>query len=335
MISTIGSIYLRQLAEGVIKNGGDIDGVLARADIPTALFYEGNSRVSSGQVARFMRALWKVSGDEMLAFMDQPCRQGTFGLITRLVSRASTLEVAFNEHIHFMNVIRGDFRTRLQVNGDECRFLVDGTVKQGLSSHIIELLWMVMWHRMSSWMIGKRIILKGAGFKGDYSQASSDNRILLPCDNVYNEAHNYICFDREYLDAPIIRSEAEFKRYVEKAPFSYFDVNVSDDSTISKVKKLLEDKIAIDETPDVETVAEELNISKQTLHRYLSKDGTNFQKIKDEMRRDIAIDKLINTGISVSDLSHQLGFSEPSSFTRAFKHWTGLAPAIYRKHSSE
>ena len=51
--------------------------------------------------------------------------------------------------------------------------------------------------------------------------------------------------------------------------------------------------------------------------------------IKDEIRRDLAIDYLVMSKRNITNISIALGFSEPRSFTRAFKHWTGVSPSKY------
>jgi AraC-like DNA-binding protein len=51
--------------------------------------------------------------------------------------------------------------------------------------------------------------------------------------------------------------------------------------------------------------------------------------IKDEMRRDLAIDYLLISNRNITNISTVLGFSEPRSFTRAFKQWTGVSPSKY------
>lgn len=82
--------------------------------------------------------------------------------------------------------------------------------------------------------------------------------------------------------------------------------------------------------PDFISVAAELCVSPQTLRRKLQAENTSYQNIKDSLRRDIAIDKLVNEHLSVAEIGQLLGFVEPASFTRAFKQWTGVSPAEYR-----
>ncbi|NKN98479.1 helix-turn-helix domain-containing protein, partial [Weissella cibaria] len=54
------------------------------------------------------------------------------------------------------------------------------------------------------------------------------------------------------------------------------------------------------------------------------------QAIKDELRRDVAIQKLIKTRLPVAIIGNQIGFDDPTTFHRAFKRWTGSSPKAYR-----
>ena len=52
--------------------------------------------------------------------------------------------------------------------------------------------------------------------------------------------------------------------------------------------------------------------------------------LEDEVRCQVAIDKLLNEGSRVADVAELLGFTEPSSFVRSFKSWTGYTPKAYK-----
>ena len=75
-----------------------------------------------------------------------------------------------------------------------------------------------------------------------------------------------------------------------------------------------------------------MNTSALTMYRRLQQEGTSYQKIKDNIRREVAINKLAKEKLSVDQVSEIVGFVEPRSFTRAFKHWTGLTPRSYCKY---
>lgn len=77
-------------------------------------------------------------------------------------------------------------------------------------------------------------------------------------------------------------------------------------------------------------VASALHLSEKTLQRRLKDENASYQAILDETRRELAQQYLREGRVSVCEVTFRLGFSDQSSFTRAFKRWTGTAPGAYR-----
>lgn len=85
--------------------------------------------------------------------------------------------------------------------------------------------------------------------------------------------------------------------------------------------------------PQIEQAAQYVGLTEQTLRRHLKKDDYSFQRLKDDTRRDMAISYITQKEHSIENIAFRLGFSEASTFIRAFKKWTGLTPLAYRKIS--
>ena len=83
--------------------------------------------------------------------------------------------------------------------------------------------------------------------------------------------------------------------------------------------------------PTIDAVAQNLHYSVRTLCRRLAAEGTTFQAIKDEVRRDIAIQRLTRSGDAIAEIAYDVGFDNPTAFHRAFRHWTGSTPNAYRR----
>jgi AraC-like DNA-binding protein len=77
-------------------------------------------------------------------------------------------------------------------------------------------------------------------------------------------------------------------------------------------------------------VAEAVGLSARTLQRRLADAGTSLRELVDDARRHAAIEVLGRGDVSITELAFLLGFSETSAFDRAFKRWTGKAPADFR-----
>ena len=80
----------------------------------------------------------------------------------------------------------------------------------------------------------------------------------------------------------------------------------------------------------VEDVARGLGMSERTLLRRLSDEGLSFTEILQQLRRDLAVRYLTDRKLQVSKIAWLLGFQEVSSFTHAFKRWTGKTPSKMR-----
>lgn len=76
----------------------------------------------------------------------------------------------------------------------------------------------------------------------------------------------------------------------------------------------------------VTRIAGEMAMSRQTLYRKLRAEGTTFEAIFDELRRELALDYIGERKVSVNQAAYLTGFSDPSAFSRAFKRWTGKSP---------
>jgi AraC-like DNA-binding protein len=80
------------------------------------------------------------------------------------------------------------------------------------------------------------------------------------------------------------------------------------------------------------TIASQLGLSRQSLFRKLKAEGVTFEEVLDGMRHTLALRYLNGEGLSVKETAFRLGFSEPASFSRAFKRWTGTRPVEARRN---
>lgn len=81
----------------------------------------------------------------------------------------------------------------------------------------------------------------------------------------------------------------------------------------------------------VQLVAARLALGERTLHRQLRAAGTSYQAIFDAVRMQRCVQQLGHDTRPTKEIAYGLGFSEPSNLYRAFKRWTGLTVAEYRK----
>jgi len=97
-------------------------------------------------------------------------------------------------------------------------------------------------------------------------------------------------------------------------------------SSRSEVERTLEALLPTGEI-GMDRIAREVGCSRQTLYRRLKEEGTTFERVLDSLRRRMALRFIDRDGLGVKQTAYMLGFSEPASFSRAFKRWTGRSPS--------
>ena len=79
-----------------------------------------------------------------------------------------------------------------------------------------------------------------------------------------------------------------------------------------------------------EEVAASLALSDRTLQRRLHAEGTSFQDLLNEARRELARKYLADPRYALGQVAYMLGFADQSNFFRACRRWFGVAPGQYR-----
>ena len=155
-------------------------------------------------------------------------------------------------------------------------------------------------------------------------------RHFFPCPVTYNQPYNTVTFSARHLDARLIRDEAQLNEFLALAPYyMVIEPHASGLSITHQIREILGDDFQ-QELPSFEELTDLLAMSARTLRRRLDKEGTSYQRIKDNARRDVAISLLSRDGLTVSEVAEHVGFSDPSAFHRSFKKWTGQSPGSYR-----
>jgi AraC-like DNA-binding protein len=142
-----------------------------------------------------------------------------------------------------------------------------------------------------------------------------------------------IIFSRADIMEPLATGDPALARVNDEQTQSYLDSFLAQTTAHEVVEKIVE-KLASG-PPSQQQIADSLHISNRTLQRKLKSEGTSFMDLLQDTRLQLARKYLGQRSRSVVETSYLLGFSEPSTFSRAFKRWTGMAPAEYRESGKD
>lgn len=326
-----GTISVHLVEEALVEarvRGLPVDALLTAAGIAPALLQDPDARVPATHYAALWLGLAQALSCEFFAMDSHPMRPGSFTLMCRSAHGAPTVGQALRRALRFINLILDDFEAQLTREGERAAIVLkEGEVPRRAFTYCT--FWLIV-YGLTCWLAGRRIPLRAASFRCPEPPYTDDYRTLFTHDLHFGRSRTRLEFDAAVLDLPVKRSETELKTFLRKAPANILVKYRSNDSLTVRVRQGLRGQPPT-EWPDFETLAAGLHMSASTLRRRLDGEGESYQSIKDSLRRDLAIQCLTRGEASVADIAARLGFSEPSSFHRAFKKWTGLQPREYRR----
>ncbi|SDX71841.1 AraC family transcriptional regulator [Marinobacter mobilis] len=327
---TVSRHFVQAALCGAESAGLDTARLLRLAGISPDLLKIEKSRVSSGQYSRLMQVIWTEMGDEFGGMGPRRCRTGTFATMCDLVIDCATLEAVYERAFQFSRLFEPTVCMRLETSGEQARLieLIEGEINDPMFFLRESIL--VIWHRLGSWLIGQPVELTSAAFNYSEPEHGDEYRHIFHCPLSFGASETCLSFDKRFLSAPVIRDKSEMRQFLKTSPADLLSRPDESNTYSGRIRALIGRDFS-KPLPDFERIATELHTSPQTLRRRLKQENTSFQEIKDLLRRDLAIYFLGRPELPINDIAHRVGFTEPSTFHRAFKKWTGVTPGAYRE----
>jgi AraC-like DNA-binding protein len=324
---TVAIQQVQHIVLGARHRGLDVEPLLLRAGIAPALLEAPLARISQRQYAALIRVLRRRLRDELWGLLSRPLAPGSFGRCMRQLVRCATLGEALREGCAHYHLLQDDFVPRLAVHDGmaHVQFMLRRPAEPRLDYGVKAF--MLITFNAASWLVARRIPLLGVDYTAGHGSTDTSRVYQVPVRN--GQPHVGLSFEARWLDLPVVQSPQSLREFFATAPANLIIKYRDTSSLTDRIRRLLRKSVG-GEMPSLDEVSDTLAVTPQTLRRRLRDEGRGFQQIKDETRRDAAIDLLLHTPLALPEVAARLGFSEASTFHRAFKQWTGVAPGAYR-----
>ena len=306
--------------------------LLEAADIDPSHVINADRRIDVPRMQRFWRLAVEATGDDNFglhaAEQLQPATLQGLGLA---VLASDTLYDGLKRLVRFSQVLS----TGLQIDLEEEGEFVDIVYNYAPSDFGADFTWQVFDFSIGVILVMCRLTL------GEYVSPFSVETMrpapedvdqfesLLGSRVAFDAPKSRIRFVRSDIMDQLVTANADLARVndeqVETYLASFLDVSTSRE-VVGKIVQHLPDG-----PPSQKQIAEALNVSNRTLQRKLKDEGTSFIDLLQDTRLQLAEKYLAQPQRSIVEIAYLLGFSEPSTFSRAFKRWTGLAPVDFRE----
>lgn len=180
-------------------------------------------------------------------------------------------------------------------------------------------------------LTGEKIVLKEVWLTHSKPKDVSSYEEVFHCPVLFDKTELALVLDREILNLPVCEPNRELLTILEQRITEIFRMNYEDPTRYTnKVKKIILRDISRN-APTLDKVAKELAVSVRSLQMYLKSEGTTYTKLLNEIQEAMAIDYLADRKLSIDEIAYILGFTERSTFHKAFKKWTNFTPGEYRE----
>ncbi|MBS0562347.1 MAG: AraC family transcriptional regulator, partial [Proteobacteria bacterium] len=305
------------------------DPVIAGARIDPALLADTESSVSFVRAGALLNACAEATGrPEFGLLLGQRSGLAHFGLVGRLMRSAPSMREALLDFTTNQHRYTRGAAVFLSVH--------DGTAFYGYAMHVpgVEGLEVINDAAIS---VGFNMVRELGGFAPEGVHLSRRK----PADPApyrrfygflprFDAEQNAVTFPAARLATPVRTADAAARAELLRTVADYW--TVAQPSLADRVVRTLRGRAAFPGV-SLEDVAERLAMHPRTLNRRLRADGTNFRELLNTARLELAQQWLQATQMSITDIALALGYSDLSSFSRAFQRATGTPPSAWRQQT--
>ncbi|MHA6493791.1 AraC family transcriptional regulator GliR [Pseudomonas borbori] len=313
--------------------GLEVDQALRAAGLDAADLADNSRRIPGETHERLLAHLLEVSADPLFglhcARFVQPGSWSVLGYITMncaTLGEAMSRIVPYEKLVGDMGVSRIDVAAEHVKLSWSCRHesadIRRHMVENVLASWLLYARWIADMDRSPQEVWFEHALPAGVDVE-EYTE-------VFGCPVRFEQACNALIVPLEYLAVPLRQADANLLRTLEDHALTLMAGLDGDESLPLRVKNALR-LLLKDGLPRKERVAEKFNMTVRTLQRHLQQAGTSYQQILDELRQELAEHCLLRSELAIQDIASYLGFTEPRSFHRSFKAWTGQTPGEYRE----
>lgn len=330
---TISIYFVREAVRLLDVRNISIEPLLDNAGIPAKFLKEPLARVSPAQFSTLWKSITRALDDEFFGLDSHPMREGSYALMCHGTLSSANLHQALKRILRFMRLVLDDLEPTLEVREATAYIRVcDTRSAPPLFAHATLF---VMVLGLACWLIGRRIPITAGSFQSLAPGEAVIEYHALFCEQLkFAQAETWLAFPAGYLQQPIVQNTKTILDYFRDAPANFLVKYRNPRSVPAKIRRRLRGQ-APAEWPGFELLCAEMHYAQATLRRRLRQEGQTYQSLKDDLRRDMALDQLLHTRKSVPEIAALLGFAEPSAFYRAFRKWTGGLPSDYRTASAQ
>lgn len=289
------------------------------------------NRITPLQYDRLIKTAVLLSGDASFGLrLGNAFGMGSGGVVTYMIQNCQTLHEAIIKYIEYQAVVGDSIQYELSVQNSRASLtitVIDPDLRN--NRHLLEAEVAAI-RKIGQELIVCQLVLQEVRFASTEPDSVEEYQEAFGCPVHWNQEQTALVLNRKTLSLPLKQPNPELLQLLERQAMTFLK-RITEPASFADLSMRHIRSLDLSAGIRMEQVARMIPISVRGLQMKLKAEGTTFQTLLDEVRREFAESQLRDGLTTITAISHSLGYSEPSVFQKAFKKWTGMSPGEYRK----
>lgn len=329
---TIQAKAVGKICKAAVARGVKAETLYEAVKLDASVLEDPDSRIPFAQLVALYEKAAEMTGDENFGLhIGESVDLSAFDVVGYCALNSSTLGAAFNRVARYHWIWTDGALFTLESTG-ETSAVVYSYVDNSISDHR---------HDSEMTLSTVTTLCRNVAtpdfaptlveFQHEAPADISEHLHVFKCPVKFGALENRLFFPTSFLSMPIARADASLCAVLDRHAEELLAKFPPRDSLIGQVRNVMAGEFRGGE-PSLERIADHLGLTPRTLQRKLQEHGTSYNDVLDQMRRQLAMRYLREPQMAICEVAYLLGFSESSSFHRAFKRWTGVTPKEFRSN---
>jgi len=296
--------------------------------IDPEVMFDSGARISIDQFQKLDARAAELTGDELYGLKSaeyfRPAHLGALGFAWLA---SSSLRTAFDRLSRYARVINEKLTITLEETDRLYTVSVDAKLPL-LQQRIREDGQMAVILKCCRIIAGKDFVPSMVRFRHAQPRDTAPYYSLFQCPVEFATNKTSMVIPLDMMDQRLSGSNDQLAKLNEHIVVKYLAHSAKKD-IVNRVKAAIIDELGSGGVTEA-SVAEQLHMTPRNIHRKLQKENTSFKILLTDIRHELAQQYIQDRTKTLTEISFLLGFSEVSSFSRAYKGWTGQPPSEAR-----
>ncbi|MFD0673566.1 AraC family transcriptional regulator [Cohnella sp. GCM10027633] len=304
------------------------------AGIDPDIALDAEARMPSMTFERVVATAVRRTGDELFGL-----RQGNrvamsdLGMLGYVMMHSGTLGGAMEATRRYNDIVCSGFRVVVETEGDDVIVAMSLDGSENPSRHCIEDMSASFYKTMRE-LSCRSVPIKSASFAHEppSAEALGEYMEVFGVMPAFGAAANSLRFENGVLDYPVIGSDARLREVFGKLADDALAKLTGESALTNRLRAWIVSCMP-SHYPTLAQAAQAMLMSARTLQDKLKAEDTSYNRLANEVRKELAIAYLARPEYAIGEIAYLLHFSEPSAFHSAFRRWTDAAPGEYRQRA--